>query len=82
MSKNLEDLKIECPKCKTWNWILVNKVFFEPPNPEPKVKAFISMYQPIKETKCNKCHTLIGKPDELFKITNGTQATKYRIKNV
>ena len=81
MSGNIEDLKIQCPKCKTWNRILLNKVFLEPKGHEHKVKAFISMCQPIRKTKCSKCQTILGKPDELFRITNGTQATKYRIKD-
>jgi len=81
LSENIENLKAKCPKCKTWNWILVNKVFVEPPSSEPKVRSFMVMYQPIKETKCTRCGFMLGNKDELVQITNQTQAIRYRIKN-
>jgi hypothetical protein len=82
LSKNIKGIKAECPKCKTWNWINLNKAFVEPPSLEPKVRSFIVMYQPTKETKCTRCGYMLGKPDELIQITNQTQAIRYKIKDV
>ncbi|RLI68616.1 MAG: hypothetical protein DRP02_12260 [Candidatus Gerdarchaeota archaeon] len=62
-------LKMKCPKCGYWNRVPVNKVAVEQKSPEPKVKIFIPMYQPLKVTKCKKCGRLLAQPHELIQIT-------------
>ena len=59
----------------------MNKVFVEPPSPEPKVRPLILMHQLTKETKFTQCEYLLGKPEEIFQIINKTDAIRYRIKN-
>jgi len=41
-------LKIKCPKCGYWNRIEANKLFIEQETSEPKVKAYIPMYKPLR----------------------------------
>jgi len=45
-------LRMKRKTCGNWNRILVNKIFIEQPTPEPKVKAYIPMYEPLKVVKC------------------------------
>jgi len=66
------NLRMKCPKCGHWNWVLVNKFFFEPDNqPEPKVRGMIPMYQPVQVTKCEKCNRTIAEPKALIRIIQG-----------
>jgi hypothetical protein len=57
----MEDLRMKCPYCGYWNNVPVNKIFIEQPTSEPKVKAYIPMYEPLEVVKCKKC----GKSDLL-----------------
>jgi len=61
-------LRLKCSNCGHWNQVSVNKIFLEQPSPEPKVKAFIPMYEPLEVVKCKKCGSLIAEPKELIKI--------------
>lgn len=75
-----EALRMKC-KCGHWNRVAVNKVFFEPPSPEPKVKLMIPMYMPAEVTKCSKCGRVIAAPKELFRTVKGQEIIRYRVKN-
>ena len=68
-------LRIKC-KCGHWNRVPVNKIFIEPPSPEPKVKAFIPMYEPLEVSKCEKCGNVIAEPRELIRIVKEKENTK------
>ena len=46
----------------------VDKVFVEQPTLEPKVKAYIVMYEPLQVVKCKKCGRIIAETKELVKI--------------
>ena len=61
-------LKMKCPKCGQWNRIEVNKLFIEQETSEPKVKAYIPMYKPLKTENCKKCGQIIAEPKELIRI--------------
>ena len=37
---------MKCKACGYWNRIEVTKVFLEEPTSEPKIKAYIPMYEP------------------------------------
>jgi len=50
---------------------LLNKIFIEQPSSEPKVKAYIPMYEPLEVVKCKKCGKVITESKELIKIVNG-----------
>jgi len=54
----------------------VNKVVVEQNSPEPKVKVFIPMYEPLQVSKCEKCGKIIAQPKELIRIVS-----KYRKEN-
>jgi hypothetical protein len=54
-----------------WNRVPVNKVFIEQPNPEPKVRVLIPMYEPLEVSKCKKCGKVIAEPKELIMIKKG-----------
>ncbi|MCP8309795.1 MAG: hypothetical protein H3Z54_14100 [archaeon] len=47
---------------------MANKIFIEQNTPEPKVKAFIPMYEPLEVTKYKKCSKTIAEPKELIRI--------------
>ena len=49
---------MRCRACGHWNRIPVNKIFIEQPTLEPKVKAYIPVYEPLEVVKCKKCHKL------------------------
>jgi len=66
-------LRMKCLYCGHWNRIPVNKIFIEQPNPEPKVKVLIPMYEPLKVAKCKKCRKVIAEPKELIRITKFAQ---------
>jgi len=55
-------------KCSHWNRVKVNKIFLERPSPEPKVKLFIRMYEPLEIVKCEKCGEIIAEPKQLIRI--------------
>lgn len=59
---------MKCPSCGHWNKNSVNKIFIEQKSPEPKVKAFIPMYQPLEVATCKKCGEKIAEPKELIRI--------------
>jgi uncharacterized Zn finger protein len=61
-------LRMRCQKCGHWNRVLVNKVVIEQNSPEPKVRVFIPMYEPLQVSKCEKCGTIIAQPQELIRI--------------
>ena len=63
-------LRMKCPSCGYWNRVPVNKLFLEQPISEPKVKAFIPMYEPLKTEICKKCGHIIAEPKELIRITS------------
>ena len=59
---------MKCPNCGHWNRVPVNKIFIEQPTSEPKVKAYIPMYEPFKTTRCSKYGKVITKLKELIII--------------
>jgi len=59
---------MKCPKCGCWNRIDTDKLFIEQETSEPKVKAFIPMYKPLKVETCKKCGQIIADPKELIRI--------------
>jgi len=61
-------LRMKCSECGHWNRVLANKIFIEQNTPEPKVKAFIPMYEPLEVTKYKKCSKTIAEPKELIRI--------------
>jgi uncharacterized Zn finger protein len=61
-------LRMNCPNCGHWNRVPVNKVFIEQDTSEPKVKAYIPVYEPLEISKCKKCGKVIAEPNELIKI--------------
>ena len=64
----IRNLRMKCSSCGHWNRVKVNKIFIEQPSPEPKVKAFIPMYEPLEVTKCKKCGKVIADPKYLVQI--------------
>jgi ribosomal protein S27E len=62
------NLRMKCSSCGHWNRVPVNKIFIGQPSPEPKVKAYIPMYEPLRATKCKKCGKVIAQPRELIRI--------------
>jgi hypothetical protein len=46
----------------------INKVFIEQPTSEPKVKAYIPVYEPLEVVKCKNCKKMIAEPKELIRI--------------
>ena len=61
-------LRMRCRVCGHWNRVPVNKVLVEQDSPEPKVKAYIPMYEPLEVVKCKKCGKIIAEPKELIRI--------------
>jgi hypothetical protein len=60
---------MKCSSCGQWNRVAVNKIFLEQTNPiEPKVKAYIPMYEPLETVKCKKCNKIIAEPKVLIRI--------------
>ena len=53
-------LRMKCNVCGYWNRFEVNKLFIEKPSSEPKVKAIIPFYEPLKTETCKKCGKVIG----------------------
>jgi phage FluMu protein Com len=65
-------LKMKCPKCGHWNRIEADKLFLEQATSEPKVKAYIPMYKPLKTETCKKCGQIIAEPNELIRIVKSS----------
>ena len=61
-------LRMRCQGYGHWNRVPVNKVLVEQNSPEPKVKVFIPMYEPLQVSKCEKCGKIIAQPKELIRI--------------
>jgi len=61
-------LRTGCQDCGHWNRVPVDKVFVEQNTSEPKVKAYIPMYNPIQVSTCEKCGKIIAQPKELVRI--------------
>jgi hypothetical protein len=74
-------IRVECPNCRHWNGLEVEKTFLQPDSPEPKVKVLIPSYISHKIQRCENCQTVIANPDELFRIINGG-ALRYKMKDV
>jgi uncharacterized Zn finger protein len=68
IDKHKTNLRMKCPNCGHWNRIEVNKLFIEQPTSEPKVKAYIPMYEPLKTETCKKCGKVIAQLRELIRI--------------
>ena len=64
----MKNLRMKCPNCGCWNRVPVNKLFIEQSTSEPKVKAYIPMYEPLEVVKYKKCNKVIAKPGELIRI--------------
>ena len=63
-------LKMKCSDCGYWNRVPVNKIFLEQHTSEPKVKAYIPMYEPLETSKCKSCGKIIAELKELIKIVH------------
>jgi phage FluMu protein Com len=61
---------MKCPACGYWNRVPANKIFIEPPSPEPKVKVIIPMYEPLQTVRCKKCGRVMAEPKELIRIAS------------
>ena len=70
-------LRMKCTNCGHWNRVEVNKVFVKQETIEPKVKAFIPMYEPIKVSTCIKCRKVIAEPRTLIRITKAKIAKEF-----
>ena len=55
-------LRMKCSSCGHWNRVPVNKIFIEQNSPEPEVKVFIPMYEPLEVTKYEKCGKVVAEP--------------------
>ena len=67
-------LRMKCKACGHWNRIEVNKLFIEQETSEPKVKAYIPMYEPLKTETCKKCGKAMAEPKELIRIQKAMQS--------
>jgi len=65
----LKKLRMKC-SCGHWNSVSVNKIFIEQTTSEPKITAFIPMYEPLEVFRCKKCGKIIAQPKELIRITS------------
>ena len=65
---SMPNLKMKCSSCGHWNRVPVNKIFIEENTIEPKVKAYVPMYEPLEVTKCKECGKIIAEPKELIRI--------------
>jgi hypothetical protein len=61
-------LRMKCKARGYWNRIEVNKLFIERETSEPKAKAIILYYKPLKVETCKKCKSVIAEPKELIRI--------------
>jgi RNase P subunit RPR2 len=69
-------LRMKCPKCGHWNRIEADKLFLEQATSEPKVKAYIPMYKPLKTETCKKFKTVIAEPKELTRAVRNKRGSK------
>jgi phage FluMu protein Com len=67
-------LRMKCSGCGYWNSFPVNKIFIEQATSEPKVKAYIPMYNPLETVKCKKCGSLLAERKTLIRIASGKNA--------
>ena len=67
----IRNLKIKCSSCGQWNRVPVNKIFIEQDTIEPKVKAYVPMYEPLQVSKCEKGGKVIVEPKELIRVMKG-----------
>jgi hypothetical protein len=67
-------LRMKCKACGQWNRIEVNKLFIEQPTSEPKVKAYIPMYEPLKTETYKKCGQTyqLKQQHNVFAVVNAT----------
>ena len=49
---------------------LVNKIFIEQNTPEPKVKVFVPMYEPLEVVKCERCGNATAEPEEVIRVVS------------
>ena len=68
MTLQVKRLRMKCSNCGFWNRIEVNKLLIEQETSEPKVKAFVPIYEPLKTKECRKCKNVIAEPKALIKI--------------
>jgi len=61
-------LRMKCSEYGHWNGFAVNKIFIEQATSEPKVKAYVLMYNPLETVRCRKCGKVIAEPKELITI--------------
>jgi uncharacterized Zn finger protein len=61
-------LRMKCSGCGHWNGFPVNKIFVEQSTSEPKVKAYIPMYDPLEVVRCKKCGRVLAEPKTLIRI--------------
>ena len=50
----MKNLRMKCSSCGHWNRVSVSKILIEQTSPEPKVKAYVPMYEPLEVSKCEK----------------------------
>lgn len=62
------NLRMKYPNCGHWNRVPVNKIFIEQPSSDPKVRALIPMYEPLKIEIRKNCKKVIARPKELIRI--------------
>jgi len=46
----------------------VNKSFRGTEESEPRVKAYVPMYEPLEVSKCEGCGKVVAEPKELIRI--------------
>lgn len=63
-------LRMKCRTCGHWNSFEVNKFLVEQETNEPKVKALIPFYRPLRTETCRKCRTVLTEPAELIRIVH------------
>ena len=61
-------LRMKCSEYGHWNSFPVNKIFIEQATSEPKVKAYVPMYEPLETAKCKKCGKVTAEPKALIRI--------------
>lgn len=62
-------LRMKCSNCGHWNRVPVKKIFIEQNSPEPEVKVFVPMYEPLEVSICEKCGKVSAEPSELIRIS-------------
>jgi uncharacterized Zn finger protein len=66
-------LRMRCRACGHWNKVPVIKIVVEQDSPEPKVKVFIPMYEPLQVSKCEKCGRVIAQLGELIRVVKNSR---------